>query len=116
MKTTHASFFHKPILLALFAAMAGLRAYSQTTSFTYQGRLNNGATAVNGIYDFTFSVFPASSGGSALAGPVTNTVAVSNGLFAVTLDFGAGVFPGADRWLEIGVRTNGRSEERRVGK
>jgi hypothetical protein len=39
----------------------------------------------------------------------TNTigpVAVSNGLFTVALDFGAD-FPGADRWLEIGVRTNG---------
>jgi hypothetical protein len=33
-------------------------------------------------------------------------VAVTNGLFAVTLDFG-NQFPGADRWLEIAVRTNG---------
>ena len=32
---------------------------------------------------------------------------VSNGLFAVTLDFGAGAFTGVDCWLEIGVRTNG---------
>ncbi len=32
--------------------------------------------------------------------------AVSNGLFTSTLDFG-NQFPGADRWLEIAVRTNG---------
>jgi trimeric autotransporter adhesin len=37
---------------------------------------------------------------------LTNTaIGVSDGLFAVTLDFG-GQFPGAGRWLEIGVRTN----------
>jgi len=38
---------------------------------------------------------------------VTNAAtSISNGLFAVTLDFG-GVFDGSARWLEIAVRTNG---------
>ena len=42
--------------------------------------------------------------------PVTNSaVGVSNGLFSVSLDFGA-VFDGTPLWLEIGVRTNGAAE------
>jgi hypothetical protein len=36
-----------------------------------------------------------------------SSVAVSNGLFTVTLNPGAGVFTGAERWPEIGVRSNG---------
>src|SRR5262249_37166970 len=32
---------------------------------------------------------------------------VTNGLFTATLDFGPGVFPGPQRWLQIGVRPFG---------
>ena len=81
---------------------------AQGTAFTYQGRLNDGANAAHGSYDLTFSLYNVSSGGSAVAGPLsTNAVAVSNGLFTVALDFGAGVFNGTGYWLEVGVRTNG---------
>src|SRR5436305_998384 len=82
-------------------------ALGQTTVFTYQGRLNSGANAADGVFDLSFSLFSVSSGlgqvGSSYAAPATT---VRNGLFTVQLDFGAN-FPGADRWLEIAVRTNG---------
>lgn len=35
---------------------------------------------------------------------VVNDLVLSNGLFTVTLDFGAAAFPGNDRWLDIAVR------------
>jgi hypothetical protein len=82
--------------------------YAQGTAFTYQGRLNANGAPANGVYDFRFTVWDANSGGSIIAGPVTNSpVAVSNGLFVVNLDFGGGVFTGPARWLLIGTRTNG---------
>ena len=60
-----------------------------------------------GVTTPTFALFKVTSGGSAVAGPVTNSATgVTNGLFIVTLDFG-NVFNGTDYWLEIGVRTNG---------
>ena len=78
------------------------------SAFTYQGRLSDGGNSANGYYDLQFAVFDASSGGRQLGSTLTNAAtAVSNGLFTVTLDFGAGVFTGGDRWLAVGVRTNG---------
>ncbi len=85
-----------------------LSAFAQGTAFTYQGRLQNNGSPASGTYNLTFSLFNVSSGGSAAAGPVTtNGVFVTNGLFTVTLDFGAGIFNGTAYWLEIGVETNG---------
>ena len=55
-----------------------------------------------------FTLYDALTNGAAVGGPLTNAaVVVSNGLCTVQLDFGAGVFLGADRWLGIGLRTNG---------
>ena len=77
------------------------------TAFTYQGKLVSGGNAANGIYDFTFAVWNAASGGAQQgAAFATNAVPVTNGYFVVTLDFGPGVFPGDSRWLEISVKTN----------
>jgi hypothetical protein len=85
-------------------------AFAQTTSFTYQGRLTDGGTAANGNYDLQFVLFDSLSGGAQVGSTQTiNTVAVSNGVFTVSLDFGANSFPGANRFLEISARPTGGS-------
>ena len=94
------------ICIALSLA-GGMTSHAQGTAFTYQGRLNDGINPAAGSYDMTFALFSASNGVGQVGATLTNAATlVSNGLFAVTLDFGAN-FPGAARWLEIGVRTNG---------
>ena len=82
---------------------------AQGTALTYQGRLTDGGPNANGAYDFTFQLFDAASGGTSQSAVLaTNAVSLSDGLFTVTLDFGAAPFSaGAARWLEIKVRTNG---------
>jgi len=101
----------KKLYVSLSLAMsllAGVSVSAQTTAFTYQGRLNDGANPTSGTYDLRFTIYDASTNGVAVGGPITNALtSVNNGLFNVTLDFGASPFTGADRWLEIGVRTNG---------
>src|SRR2546421_10406009 len=92
-------------LAFLFAASAAL---GQTSSFTYQGRLTDGGTAANGNYDVQFALFDSLSGGTQIGSPQTlNTVAVTGGVFTVTLDFGANSFSGANRFLEISARPSG---------
>ncbi|MBC8095983.1 MAG: hypothetical protein H7Y43_09235 [Akkermansiaceae bacterium] len=83
------------------------RGVAQGTAFTYQGRLNSGGNLVNGRYDFNFALFSAVGGSGQVGSTQSYTaVPVSNGLFTVVLNFGA-IFQGADRWLELSVRTNG---------
>jgi hypothetical protein len=100
-------------MLAIFALACfqnSPTAFAQGTAFSFQGRLNEGVNPANGIYDLRFTVFDAATNGNIVAGPVTNSsAAISQGLFTVTLDPGAGVFNGAGRWMEVAVRTNGGS-------
>ncbi len=75
------------------------------TSFTYQGRLTDGGSPANGVYDLRFILFDAETGGAQVGGIVAKEdVTVTNGLFSVELDFGASAFQGDARWLEIAVR------------
>jgi len=84
-----------------------------STSFTYQGRLNQNGVAVNGQRNFKVTLYP-DAGGLA---PVPNTpvitrscVQVANGLFTLTLNFGdASAYNCQDRWIEIEVAPCGSS-------
>ncbi|MGA2852791.1 MAG: tail fiber domain-containing protein [Verrucomicrobiota bacterium] len=109
MKAKIQNLFLMPALLALSTLNLQLSTvFAQTTAFIYQGRLNVNGSPATGIYDLRFTIYDAVTNGNLVAGPLTNSATgVTNGLFAVTLDFGSGAFTGLDRWLQMGVRTNG---------
>lgn len=95
----------KLLVLSLLVLVGALKLSAQGTAFNYQGRLGDTGAPANGSYDFRFAVFNAVSNGIQISVPLTNSaVAVSNGLFNVTLDFGAGIFTGTNCWLELAVR------------
>ena len=76
-----------------------------STAFTYQGSLSDNGSPANGSYDFFFSPFDAASGGVQVADTqIKDDVAIVDGYFAVTLDFGTGLLEGDARWLEVDVR------------
>ncbi|HEY5913099.1 MAG TPA: hypothetical protein VJA21_21120 [Verrucomicrobiae bacterium] len=95
----------------LFAALVlcEATALAQSTAVTWQGRLVDGAGPANGTYDLRFTLFDALSAGAQVGTPVTATSRAVNGLFTASLQFATGSFNGGDRWIEIGVRTNGSS-------
>jgi len=78
------------------------------TAFTYQGKLNDGTGPASGTYDFHFGVYETAKRWSAdRSGRYQQPRGRQHDLFTVILDFGASVFTGDARWLEVSVRTNG---------
>jgi hypothetical protein len=93
--------------VSVLVLLAAFTVHAQGTAFTYQGRLNVNGSAASGNFDLRFGLYTNLTTGNEIGNLLTNTaVAVTNGAFTTTLDFG-NAFTGVPYWLEIGVRTNG---------
>lgn len=90
---------------AVVAMLAGVaQAQPLTTTFTYQGILNDAGALANGTYDLQFKLFNASAGGAQQGATLTRAdVLLVDGQLVTTLDFGA-QYTGQRRWLQIEVR------------
>jgi len=106
------------VVLLLFAlcCLAAITAQAQNSAFTYQGRFTDSTVAqpTNGTYNMQFALYDGSNVQQPQPTPITvtlNGVAVTNGVFTVSLDFTSSPFIlGTDRFLEIRVfstATNG---------
>lgn len=81
------------------------------SAITYQGQLKNNGGPANGSFSMEFRLFDALASGNPVGptlafdgqGGNPSPVNVTDGLFTVALDFGAGVFNSDRRWLEIKV-------------
>lgn len=87
------------------SALLGPHALAQSaTAFTYQGELRDGGLPANGAYDIRFRLFDSASGTTQLGSQLcVDNIAVTDGRFAVTLDFGF-QFSSPGRHLELEVR------------
>jgi hypothetical protein len=106
-----ALFFGLSAVVGAQGPEGGISAQSPVgTAFTYQGRLNDGGSPANGIYDFLFYMYDAQSDGNFLSNYGVPNLAVSDGYFTVQLNYGSGAFTGEARWLEILVRESGQAD------
>ena len=103
MKPTNVTLAASLLALATKLALAG----PVGTAFTWQGQIHDSGQPATGTYDLRFTLFDAAGGGTALGTNTPPAAAISNGLYTATLDFGAAVFDGNARWLNISVKTNG---------
>ncbi|MEZ6318526.1 MAG: tail fiber domain-containing protein [Phycisphaerales bacterium] len=97
------------VLVALLAAwVPGARA--QISVISYQGTLEENGSPVTGTRWVRFQLWTGSTAGVQVGSDIDVTnLAVNDGVFTTSLDFGADVFSGADRWLQIQVVSNGGS-------
>ncbi|HLP77006.1 MAG TPA: hypothetical protein VK327_08810, partial [Candidatus Paceibacterota bacterium] len=108
MKSIKQLFAATAVLAGLINMNTNVAADPLGTAFTYQGRLNSGGAPANGLYDLQFHLSDALINGNQIVQPITNSaVAVSNGLFTVSLDFGSALYGDQATFLWISVRTNG---------
>lgn len=101
---------------ALLASLTVVAAWSPAvvhaealgTGFTYQGRLDQNGTPVGGtVWQMVFELYDAEVDGNPSGQPVAvDEVSMVDGLFTVTLDFGAEAFNGDNLWLDIQVERN----------
>lgn len=75
------------------------------TGFTYQGRLLDNGSAVDGTCDLRFSLYDYGLSPNLVDGPVdVPGVTVADGYFSAGVDFGADAFTGEARQMQIAVR------------
>lgn len=91
------------VIGVLVIGMYGETGWAEGTKFSYRGRLNTGDQATEGWHDFRFTLYAVPLGGSAVAGPLEQTLPVQGGVFVAELDFGL-VPPPAPAWLSVEVR------------
>ncbi len=80
------------------------------SAINYQGVLKLGGVPATGTFNLRFQLWDALTGGTQVGADIDlPTVAVTDGLFTVELNFGTLVFSGTARWLQVQVITNGGS-------
>ena len=89
--------------------------------FTYQGELSSDGATINGTCNFTFALYDAANDGNQLGTTdVKSSVPVVNGSFTVVLNennqFGANIFNGDARWLDITVQCAGDDAPTHLGR
>ena len=96
-----------PLAIALVAMFMPFTTAHADTEITYQGELTQNGALADGAFDMSFALWDSLAGGAQIGSTISlRGVQVTEGRFAVELDFGADAFDNSARWLEIMVGAN----------
>lgn len=116
MTTTRFSSEHRTLAVVFFL-LTTIGAFTQEAKLAYQGRLTEAGNPATGTFEMQFKLFDTPDVGTGTQQGTTiidPAVAANNGVFTATLDFGAAVFDGSPRYLEISVRKAGSTDPLRT--
>jgi hypothetical protein len=95
-------------LAATLIAAAAFRGGGEPvdSTFTYQGQLRNAGQLVNGSVDVRFTLWDSDVGGTQIGNTNSFTnYPLTDGRFALGLNFGNGAFNGDQRWVQVEFRS-----------
>ena len=104
-------------LISLLTVLLVLTAspLSADTTITYQGQLQDASGPYTGTPGMEFRLFDSLTAGNQIGETeVFSAIPVSDGLFQVDLDFGAGAFDGGARYIEIMVAGDTLSPRQKI--
>jgi hypothetical protein len=99
--------FFAGVIASILVAAAAFRGGTPVDyTFTYQGQLRNAGALVNGPVDLRITLWDSDVAGGQV-GPINNyqAVPITDGRFALGLNFGATAFDGSNRWVQLEFRS-----------
>ena len=99
--------FFAGVIASILVAAAAFRGGTPVDyTFTYQGQLRNAGALVNGPVDLRITLWDSDVAGGQV-GAINNyqAVPITEGRFALGLNFGATAFDGSNRWVQLEFRS-----------
>ena len=99
--------FFAGVIASILVAAAAFRGGTPVDyTFTYQGQLRNAGALVNGPVDLRITLWDSDVSGGQV-GAINNyqAVPITDGRFALGLNFGATAFDGSNRWVQLEFRS-----------
>lgn len=91
------------VSLAAFAGLIESKALADSTHYTYQGRLAQNGSAVSGLYDLRFRVFPTLNSDVPISTTYADDHPINDGLFTARIEI-TPIYSVGPRWIEVSVR------------